>query len=102
MQATLYLPGQAPKLVPTTDLTLPDPASGFAYPTPVVAALLGCRTEALDVLAAARDYVVWTVFDFEEGPANLAAMEEVSRLTGMAFAPEDDATELRGPVLVLR
>jgi hypothetical protein len=102
MQATLYLPGQAPQTVPTTGLTLPDPSSGYAHPTPAVATLLGCRAEALDVLAAGSDYVVWTVFDFEEGPANLAAMAEVSRLTGTVFEPEDEATELRGPVLVLR
>lgn len=56
----------------------------------------------VDVLAVGADYVVWTVFDFEQGPANLAAMEEVSQLTGIAFAPQDEATEIRGPVLVLR
>ncbi|RZJ57967.1 MAG: hypothetical protein EOO55_02135 [Hymenobacter sp.] len=101
MQATLYLPGQAPQLVSTTGLTLPDPNSGYAYPTQAVATLLECRVEALDVLATGLAYVVWTVFDFEEGPANLAAMAEVGRLTGMAFEPEDETAELRGPVLVL-
>lgn len=101
MRATLYLPGQVPQVVSATSLRLPDPTSANAYATPAVASLLKCREEALDVLATGPDYVVWMVFDYEEGPANLAAMEEVSRLTGTAFEPGDDSTELRGPVLVL-
>ena len=101
MQATLYLPGLAPQTVSIAGLSLPDPANHYAYPTPAVAALLNCRPEALDVLAVGKDYVVWTVFDFEAGPANLAAMVEVGRLTGTALELEDEAMELRGPVLVL-
>jgi hypothetical protein len=102
MQAILYPPDGTPQAFSTIGLLLPDSVSGYAQPTPAVATILGCQAEQVDVLAVGLGYVVWTVFDFEEGPANLMAMKEVSRLTGIVFESEDEATELRGPVLVVQ
>lgn len=65
-----------------------------------VPALLNCSRELVDVLAAGKDYVAYSVFDCEEG-INPAAMQVLANLTGLPFDIENEDEALRGPVLVI-
>ena len=101
LHATLYLPHQPPRVVPSEELVLPDPATGFASVPPVVFTLLGCASSQVDVLACAPHYVVYTIFDSEK-EANPEATQAVSELMGFNFNTNNEDELLRGPVLLVK
>ena len=101
MNATLYLPQQPPRPVPCNGLSIPDPNTGLAQVPEQVPALLGCASELVDVLASGLGYVAYSVFD-HEGEINLAAMNAVASVSGVAFSLDDEDSILRGPVLVVK
>lgn len=100
MNATLYLPHQPPRSVPTDGLYMPDPKTGFASVPEQVPVLLGCAMELVDVLACGPGYVAYSVFDCEE-PVNEAAMAAVTGVSGQGFSLDDEDAVLCGPVLVV-
>lgn len=100
MIATLYLPQQQPRAVPSSGLSMPDPTTGFAKVPEQVPTLLGCVPELVDVLASGPGYVAYSVFD-SEGEVNYAAMDAVAEVSGIPFEPEDEDIVLRGPVMVV-
>lgn len=100
MNAILYVPQQAPHLVPVEGLSLPDPVTGFASVNEQVASLLNCTANLVDVLASSPQYVAYSVFDFE-GPINHSAMVAVAEIAGVIFDPDDEDAILCGPVLIV-
>lgn len=101
MNATLFLPLQAPHNVSADGLIMPDAKSGFAQISEQVATLLGCESGLVDVQASAPHYVAYSVFNYEGGPPNKSAMEVLAELTGYPFDPDDEDSVLLGPVLVV-
>jgi hypothetical protein len=101
MKATLYQPNLQPQAVSPEGLVLPDESTGFAIVPAIVATLLDCASELVDVLACGASYVVYTVFDSEE-EANLVATQAVATLTGIDFDITDEDELLRGPVLIIK
>ena len=100
MNATLYLPQQAPRTVSVDGLYMPDPKTGLVRVPDQVAVMLGCAPGLVDVLASGPEYVVYSVFDSEE-EVNPAAMVAVAAVSGVAFDSEDEDAVLRGAVLVV-
>lgn len=101
MNATLYLPRELPKSVPTGDLFTIGKATGYVQIPLIVSALLGCAPKLVDVLASSEGYVVFTVFDSED-EANPTAMQAAAELTGIDFDTTDEGELLRGPVLIVK
>ena len=100
MNATLYLPHQAPQAVPTEGLVLPNPATGLVGVPDAVPTLLGCVPGLVDVLACGPMYVAYSIFDCED-EVNPAAMETVGELSGVSFELGDEDATLRGAILVV-
>ena len=101
MKATLYLPQQPPQAVSAEGMSMPNPATGFAGVPEEVPALLGCHRELVDILACGQNYVAYSIFDYEGGPCNKAAMQALTELTGHSFEAEDEDCALFGPILVV-
>ena len=80
---------------------MPNPETGFARVSEQVPVLLGCAPDLVDIQACSSSYVAYSVFDYEGGSPNETAMEELAKLTGHPFDPEDEGSVLRGPVLVV-
>ena len=99
MNASLYLPNQAPQTVSVTGLSLPSP-TGHARITDEVAAHLGCVRDLVDVLDSGPDYVAYSVFDFE-GAMNQGAMTALEAVSGNRYDINDDDQVLQGPVLLI-
>lgn len=102
MITTLYLPQQLPQVVFPKSASPLTPNSNFVNIPEWVPDLLGCMPKIVDVLASGPGYIVYSVFDYEDGPVNEGGMRELSVLTGTAFKPDDEDSMLLGPVLIVR
>lgn len=101
MNATLYLPQQSPLPIAIDGLSLPSSTISFAHDTAVVSTWLNCDPRLVDVLVSAPSYVAYSVFDYEGGEANHAAMQALTKLTGHSFDMDDEDAVLLGPVLLV-
>lgn len=101
MNATLYLPQQTPLPIAVDGLSLPNSTTGFAHDTAVISMWLNCDPRLVDVLVSAPDYVAYSVFDYEGGEANHAAMQALTTLAGHPFNIDDESTVLLGPILLV-
>lgn len=99
--ATLYLPQQAPRLVPAYELDSVDGVAVFSKIPSQVPVLLDCRPEVVDILASGPHYVAYSIFDFE-GSTNLLAMEALTVLSGVSFSMNEEDTILCGPILIVQ
>lgn len=79
---------------------MPDPKTALAQIPDQVAALLGCSSGLVDILASGPEYVAYSVFD-SEGEANPAAMAAVAAVSGEAFDLDDEDALLYGAVLII-
>ncbi|WP_201979290.1 hypothetical protein [Hymenobacter rubidus] len=106
MQATLHLPGTAPRLLTATELAAlgihqspSGPTLDFAAAEPVLRTLLGTAVP-VETLASGPGYLIVVPenaadYDFGVTPS---ASADVKRLTGVAIDEEDPLT---GPLLVI-
>lgn len=101
MNATLYLPQQIPLPIAADGLSLPSSTTSFAHDTDVVSTWLNCVPRLVDVLVSAPSYIAYSVFDYEGGEANYAAMQALTKLTGHPFDIDDENTVLLGPILLV-
>ena len=101
MKAILYLPLHPPQVVSSEGLVLPHEATGFASVPAIVATLLDCAPNLVDVLACGANYVVYIVFDSQE-EANPVATQAAATLTGIDFNAVDEDELLRGTVLIVQ
>lgn len=102
MKATLYIPSQAPQAVSAEGLSLPSGAESYAHVTDRVAHLLDCQKGMVDILDTGADYAAYSVFDYESGEPNLAAVDilnVISRHPASYGADED--SQLYGPILIV-
>ncbi|UYZ58063.1 hypothetical protein [Hymenobacter latericus] len=101
MQAYLCIPNEQPRPVATDGLCLPHPESGYAQLTDREAELLGCSRQMVDILASGRTHVAYSIFDYEGGEANLAAMQLLAGKWGWEFDMNEEPEVLKGPVLIV-
>jgi len=101
MKATLYTPPTQHQQVSIAEDWNELIADGFCRLPVTAPELLGCEAGLVDMLATGPEYVAFAIFDYEGGNPNVAAMEEMERLTGHSFGEDADST-LLGPVLIIR
>jgi hypothetical protein len=99
--AVLYLPQAKPKVVELDESSMRLATDDLALALEPVASLLGCKPGLVDILAKDVGYVVFSVFDYEGGEINVAAMDELNRLTGYQLDALDDDQVLYGPLLLV-
>ncbi|GGF28841.1 hypothetical protein [Hymenobacter cavernae] len=100
LSVTLYIPGMPAEARLSEELGGLDAISRSADANNRIAALLGCATGMVDVLASGQGYTAYSVFDCE-GEVNPKAMKAVTALSGVAFDLDNDDEVLKGPVLIL-
>ena len=102
MKATLFLPNKEPTEVPVEGLHLPDASTGFVPASVAAAVLLGCSPNLVDILACGTEYVVYSIFGYEEGPPNQLAKEKINLIADVPFSLEGEEEELYGAILVVQ
>jgi len=100
MVATLYIPHELPRIVPTEGLSLPAPPQHCAQVSHEVAALLGCAQGLVDVLDCGPGYAAYSIFDFE-GDNNQLAMDALTAVSTHHYDVNDEEHTLQGPVLLV-
>jgi hypothetical protein len=102
MKATLYIPSQVPQAVSAEGLSLSSGAESYAHVTDRAAHLLGCPKGMVDILDTGSDYAAYSVFDYEGGEPNLAAVDILNMISRQpASYGADEGSQLYGPILIV-